>query len=530
MKIFDFDEDVQKVINDRYINLPSIKWRNWMDIDSKEKYINFVLNSSGLINVSDILTKTKNLSINSSSFSIDFAKFVEEAPTGDPLVICHTSGTTDSRINALKWYHMTFSNVRRYWAPGMKAIFESSGLKKDNSVVIFVPSRLKFDGLKIRNGKKYVSLYSSEFSQRIMLSIIRPASYSFFEYKNVLNLEVISKILNLEDIAVISAPAITILKWADVDKLREGIEKYLKSNFDTENDYSEKYLNMIKSKGLRTTAKIIQQELSEKLKDATLVFSISSLSERNWDLIRKFMNWKKGFEKFTNLYVVSEVGPVASSLGNFEISRLNQMYMLPLSLPVIESKSKKELLTNSIYKIGKLLINRMEGNNPLINIDIGDVIKINSQDGLPIIDGKIYRNSFKLKYPISISNRIEQSDKYEIYVGDFFDMPNFEFFNPRKLLEGINNIVPNLSDSLLLSVRNEEKILYLPRIDNISSQKKIEKIILDSFNSKAQVRIEYIEEQPINFLKDRSIMLNKVRSGKIPKGVLKKWPLYVLKQ
>ena len=43
------------------------------------------------------------------------------------------------------------------------------------------------------------------------------------------------------------------------------------------------------------------------------------------------------------------------------------------------------------------------------------------------------------------------------------------------------------------------------------------------------MEIQLIEEKPVDFLKNRTEILDKVRSGKYPKGILKKWPLYVIK-
>ena len=73
--------------------------------------------------------------------------------------MCHTSGTSDSNINGLKWFHMTKSIIQQLWAPGMQAIFESSGLKSNSSAVIFIPSRMNFDGIQSYKDKKYISLY-----------------------------------------------------------------------------------------------------------------------------------------------------------------------------------------------------------------------------------------------------------------------------------------------------------------------------------------------------------------------------------
>ncbi len=534
MPIFDIDKKIQKIINELYSELHTIKWSNWLNINSKQDYLNQVLKNSGLDNVEDIFAKIKSEKIKSSSFSISLETLLNQAPNGEPFIICHTSGTTDSRLSALKWYQMTFSNVKRHWAPGMKAIFESSGLKKTNSAVIFVPSRLEFDGLKEVNGKKYISLYSSEFSQRIMLSMIKPHSYSFFEYKNATNIDVISKILNLEDIAVLSAPATTILKWADINKFKTAINRSVKSINDINDPQLESLLKIIKTNSLTNAAEIIQLKLSEKLRNATIVFSISSLSEKDWILIRKFMNWKKGSEKFTNLYVASEVGAIASSLGNFEISRLNQMYILPLSLPVLEKKGNKEIISYSKEKMGRLLMTRMEKNNPLVNIDTGDVINIKSQEGIPLIDGNILRDSFVLNYPIIISQKIDLPQKYEVLVGDYFNIPGFKFRKPREILECINDVYYNLIDSLLLLMSKgnlEGKTLYLPLFNNSLSldNPEIIECIRDKFKDNLPIKLEFISEKPVTFIEDRSVMTKKVRTGKIPKGILKKWPLYVIK-
>ncbi|MFX0010852.1 MAG: hypothetical protein ACFE9R_11085 [Candidatus Hermodarchaeota archaeon] len=530
MNLFDLDLETQKTINELYSDLSITKWNNWLDIDSKQEFLNYVLNNSGLYVVNDLYTRIKKEKTNSRSFSTDLESEIKQANKDEPLIFCHTSGTTDSRTSALKWYKMSMSNVSRYWAPGMKAIFESSGLNKKNSVIIFVPSRLEIDGTNEVNRKRFISFYSSEFSQRIMLATIKPYSYSLFEYKNATNIDVISKILSLEDIAVISAPAVTILKWADINKFKEGIKNSVKSLKSLSNPQLEGLLKIIKNNSITAATRKIQQIMSEKLRDATVVFSISSLSENDWALIRRFMKWKKGFERFTNLYVASEVGPIASSLGNFQISRSNQMYILPLSLPVLENKGKKSIISNSKNTIGKILVSKMEDNKPVLNIDIGDVINIKSQETLPLIDGKILRSSFTLKYPINVSQTIELPQRYEIMVGDYFDLPSFEFQQPRDLIECINKVYPNFTDSLLLVLDEDNtKIskLFLPNPP--SDYEEISNCIRALFKDTTQIDLEIISDKPVDFIKDRSVMANKVRTGKIAKGVLKKWPLYVIK-
>lgn len=534
MKSFDLDFEAQKIINNLYSELSLANWVNWLDISSKEDYLDYVLRHTGLGNIDDILIKIEKEKTDSKSFSIDKEALIYQLSKDESLILCHTSGTTDSRTSALKWFRMSLSNIKRNWAPGMKAIFESSGLNKKNSVVIFVPSRLENDGFNKTNGKKYISLYSSEFSQRIMLSIIKPYSYSLFEYKDATNIEIISKILDLDDIAVLSAPAITILKWADINKFKLGLEKSINSINGIANSQLEILLKIIKNNSITDAARKIQLMLSEKLRNATIIFSISSLSQENWVLIRKFMRWERGAEKFTNLYVASEIGPIASSLGNFEISRSNQMFVFPLSLPVLEYKGIKKILTKTNEKTGKILVSRMEENNPLVNIDIADVITIKSQDRLPLIDGRILRNSFILKYPIDISHKIKLPTKYNVLAGDYFDMPGFKFQRPRDLLECINNINSNSLDSLLLFINenNSDEIkLFLPILNNnISSGHQITTECIENKNQDdIRVKIVFIDDKPVNFVEERSFITNKVRTGKIPKGILKKWPLYVIR-
>jgi hypothetical protein len=43
-----------------------------------------------------------------------------------------------------------------------------------------------------------------------------------------------------------------------------------------------------------------------------------------------------------------------------------------------------------------------------------------------------------------------------------------------------------------------------------------------------KIDFELINDQPVDFLNERDEMLNKVRNGQISKGILKKWPLYVI--
>ncbi|MFW9941721.1 MAG: hypothetical protein ACFFFT_11830 [Candidatus Thorarchaeota archaeon] len=544
MESFDFDEEVQNSFNKSFLEIERINWKQWLEIDSREEYEELVLKISGLSSVSDLFNRIKSETTDSRSFSINLNDFLNNEEVVYPIIFCHTSGTTDSNISKLKWFHMSIDNVRRQWAPGMQAIFESSGLDTNSSAIIFVPSRLKFDGFQEFGDKKYISLYSSEFSQRVMLSIVKPKSYLFYEYKNSKNLEIISQILTMENISVISAPAITILGWADINRLKIGLKKSMDLINQTHNSKAEQLLLEIKRKGLESTAKKIQRKLSEKLRNATLIFSISSLSEPEWVLINKFMKWERGKERFTNLYVASEVGPFAASInnGNFEISRLNRMYVFPLTLPVIEYKGIKTIISRTKDKLGRLYVSRLNNSDLLINIDIGDIISIEDQKGLPQINGKVLRNQFQLKYPIKISNQIKIESKYKTYAGDFFSLEDFEIIEPRNLLNQLKETCQFSYDSLLLIKSYENDVikwsLVLPssKNENCITENQMKNILLKHQKSEdlkraineEKINIQIIEEQPVNFLSTRAEILAQVRKGKVPKGILKKWPLYVV--
>ncbi len=544
MRAYDFDIEIQKIFNKQFFDIPSINWKKWLDISSKEEYEELTLKNSGLSSISDILERITKEKTDSKALAININNFLANFQGSKPIILCHSSGTTNSKISALKWFPMSDWVVKHYWAPGMQAIFESGGLSTHSSVVIFVPSRLNIDGLKTYEDKKYISLYSSEFSQRVMLSIIKPESYRFFEYKDSKRLDVIAKLLSLEKISTISAPAITVLGWADIAKLQRGIQETMKSIKDNEDPILEKLLLIIKNKGIKTATYEIQELLSKKFSQATIVFSISSLSEKDWDLIRKFMNWKRGEEKFINLYVASETGPFAASItkNGYEFSRTGNLYVFPLTLPAIESNGKFQLISRTESKIGNLLISRLNNSNVFCNIDIGDIINVVDSEALPQIEGKILRSNFQLKYPIHIIPEIPIPSKYHVYVGEFFNFDSFDIYNPRGLIYCINRNCNVDIDSLLLikdNIDGKDKLkLLIPSNGkkgclNLSKNKELlSKCINDEAFKKSilnnHIEIIPIDKTPIDFLATRKEMLEKVRKGIISKGILKKWPLYVV--
>ena len=544
MNSHDFDPAVQEVFSKQYREIAPTDWKSWLKISTNNAYEDLCLKLSGLSDVKDLFDYIRDKQTESREFSIDVERYIKNYESSSPLILCHTSGTTDSKKSALKWFDMTKDIVRRTWAPGMQAIFESSGLSSDGSVVIFIPSRMDTDGLKELDGKSLVSLYSSEFSQRLMLSLIKPKSYLIYEYRNSKDIDILIKILSLEKITAISAPAATILGWADFDKLKRGLEKSLKQDKTEKNSADSWFYSEMKAVGFDGAVKKLQSALSEKIANACLVFSISSLSESDWTLIRNFMKWKKGEERFTNLYVASEVGPLASSIhnGDFSVARSNQMYLFPTYLPVIEYRSKKELVSRTKTSKGGLYISREDTNGPLININLGDVVKLVKNEGLPLIEGKILRNSFRLKYPIKISKKIPVVSNYQACAGDLFQFKQFDIFDPRRLLNFLSGNCGVDIDSLLLVKFNSEGSsgwnLYIQEsgssrckkvyeLKNLFSKIPFDDGLIKAISSEI-IDIKLIDEPPVTYFLPRSEMVKKVQKGEIPKGILKKWPLYII--
>jgi len=541
----DFDPDVQFIFDKLFSDIQPTNWKKWLDISSKEDYLDLVLKNSGLSRVADIFERISKEKTNPTKMSIDIYEYLANFYGSEPLIVCHSSGTTNNDLTSLKWLHMSKEIVKLYWAPGMQAIFESSGLNSKSSVVIFVPSRLNTDGLNKFENKNYVSLYSSEFSQRLMLSILKPLNFTLFEYKFSKNINIIAKILSLNNISVISAPALTVLGWADIEKFQLGLEKSIKNVNPDPDPILEDLLITIKTKGIETASKEIQEMLSDKLSQSVIVFSISSLSSRDWDLIRRFMKWEKGNERFTNLYVASETGPFAASIDkDIEIhSRADELIVFPLTLPVLEYKGKKQLISESNSKLGKLLISRLNNSNAFINLDIGDIIQLTNQQALPKIKGKILRSEFQLRYPISISKKLHLKSDYYIYAGDYFNFETFEIYDPRALMNCLRIGSKLDIDSLLLIepkeniIKSWKLVLNSDSTRDCSNLKNYKEILLNCVKdedfrriiSNDRMEIQLIEENPVDFLKTRPEILDKVRSGKNPKGILKKWPLYVIK-
>ncbi|MHA2326132.1 MAG: hypothetical protein ACXACB_12070, partial [Promethearchaeota archaeon] len=296
--------------------------------------------------------------------------------------------------------------------------------------------------------------------------------------------------------------------------------------------------------GIKAAAKEIQELLSKKVKNATIVFSTSSLSEKDWQSIRKFMKWEQGKERFINLYVSTETGPFAASItkDSYESSRQGNLYVFPLTLPSIENKGRIQLISRAKNLIGNLLVSRLSDSKEFINVKTGDVIEIVHQKAIPQIKGKILRSNFQLKSRLEISQELSVQRDFQIYVGDFFNFNNFDFYDPRNLLNCLN-LKSNLEvDFLILKKETTSReikwILIIPlngKSKSYNSENIIEVVVncvknetLKTALLNHQVEIVLLEKNPINITETRNDMLEKVRKGEVAKGILKKWPLYVI--
>ncbi len=535
MESYDFDPHLQKVFNDQFKDLPVVDWKKWRDLSSREDYESLAQKMSGFtieeIEEADNATDPRSLSLDGNA--------VLNPDTEDSslnglyedrtLIVCHTSGTSAGDIHELKWYRFSKDTIRRLWTPGMRAIFESSGMRSSSSSVVFVPSRIQVDGNVKVDGKRLIRLYSSEFSQRLAISILKPEGYVLDEYKNFRTLQTVSKILSLSDVSTVSAPAAILLGWADIGKLRAGLERSLKGETEAseENPVYMEMRKMIEKRGLEKSSMKIQKELSDLLSRANLIFSTTALKEDEWAKLRSFLKWSKGEEKVTNLYVGSETGPFAASI---ERGEKISMRVFPLTLPFIERKGKRELISRTGNRFGKLLISR-NAETALVNIDTGDVITIEGQDGLPKISGEILRSAFELK---NVSTGPMRGNG-KILTGDYFNFGDFEIISPKRMLNCLEkklNVYPLLKGPAML-VSGDPNKMILPLDDNNLDKIRVEipscpgSENLDNSIKNSKLILES-GATDLNDSLERSRLYKLVKVGKLPKGVLKKWPLYVV--
>ena len=159
-----------------------------------------------------------------------------------------------------------------------------------------------------------------------------------------------------------------------------------------------------------------------------------------------------------------------------------------------------------------------------------------------MIGGDIFRDSFRLKYPVKISTNVEVPDDYDLYVGDYFIFNEFDIFNPKLLLNClIKSFALDIDSLLIKSVEREDNLSYqliVPRnstTDNLEYDEKLSLLsacpdvdeILNALKQQKLI-IKFIDDSPIDFIATRKDILAKVHNGNVPKGILKKWPLYVM--
>lgn len=525
MKSYDFDPDVQKVFLDLWSSIPLSDWKKWLDISSREEYECTAFTLSGLSAVNDFCDRMKTETTDPRSLSVD----VESLATreGEPVVVCHTSGTSGGHISDVKWFHISDAVVRQLWAPGMQAIFEASGLDARSCAVVFVPSRTQMDGMSVVNGNKVIKVYSAEFSQRLVLALVNPLSYVLHEYKNANSVQVLTQILSMEKISVVSAPFTTVLGWATLERLRKGIEKSL-SGTPEEIELTKKVDRL----GVKNAAREIQEQLSTALKNATFIFSTTGMTEREWNTIRTFLRWEKGAERVTNLYVGSEIGPFAASIDDDSLG----MHVFPLTVPVIEKRGNRDLMSRSVEKVGTLFVSRMHGLNPVMNIDTGDVITIKCQDDLPVIQSEVLRAGFRLKTDVTISSAVGVPEGI-LFVGTYFDLDGIEIRNPRQLITCLlERCHLDKKSSVVVRPDIDSWVMILPRSGGECSLADIQHNLslcpggklLETAIKEKKLQLNLVEENPVESKISRAERLEQVRKGNLPKGVLKRWPLYVV--
>ena len=531
MTTLDCDPVLQSIFDGKYGNFPLIDWKSWFSLSSAQDYESLALELSGLSCVENLSERMQHERTDPEALTVDVQTYVKFKKQKSPLIFCHTSGTSGGKMSDLKWYHFSDSLVSQLWVPGMQAIFESSGLDSDSSALIFIPSRNRGDGITRIDDFPVVKLYSAEFSQRLALSLINPQSYVLNEFKYYTTVQVLAHILSLDRLSVVSAPSSILLGWTNKDRLKNGLKK----SMDAVPDDSEarELADEIHRKGMDKAVAAIQTRLSDILSDATFIFSTTSLSEKDWVQIREFLNWKKGSEKVTNLYVGSEVGPFAASISADKdtISR-ETMYVFPLTLPTMYRSSGFLPISRMEQGTNTLFVSRMHEQYPLININTGDVITLKEFEGLPVIGTEILRSPFPLKMQVSVSPEAGISPE-NLYVGEYFDFNDFFIKNPRELVTCMTDAC-NLdrSASLLMVNREGGWEIIVPsshsKRDVLSCLESCpEGIALSRAIHDHRLHLKIIEGNPVIPPISRPELIQGVRAGELPKGILKRWPLYV---
>ena len=217
-------------------------------------------------------------------------------------------------------------------------------------------------------------------------------------------------------------------------------------------------------------------------------------------------------------------------------------FLFPLTIPVIKNNGNFELISRTKNKIGKLYVSRVGDSGYYINIDTGDVIMIKSQDGLPKISDEILRADFQFRMPLKISSQFKIKENHEIRVGSYFKTNGIEIINPSRFLKCLGNRISNDIETSILVENKNNRFIWKISVANSTifkgiSQKKLLDFVSEcphgseisnSIKSK-RLDIELIDFNPIEMKHLKSEVIQKVRTGILPKGVLKRWPLYFVK-
>lgn len=552
---FDFDPATQVALDAQFGNLACPDWRGWLDIGSLAEFEEAVFHYSGVPATVGAVQAMRGQVTTGRSLSVAVGHYLQAPGTPAMPVICHTSGTSGG---ALKWFPFSRELVQHTWGPGMRAIFETSGLDARGSAIIFVPSRIEDDGVARRHGKQPVFLYSAEFSQRLVLSLVKPAGYLIDAYRNATSLEKIAGMLALENVAVVSAPALTLLKWADREKLRQGIEasrarlKHDSSSMQAAGGAERQALadlvDLVDREGGDAATAVIQGRLSDHLAGATAIFSSSSLSPAQWQAIRDFFQWPAGAERVTNLYVASEIGPFAASIhpDADPAGGSPPMLVFPVTVPTLESRGKRTFLWEVPDGHGELAVSRVTGlaryyQRPWVpNLLTGDVVELVPGEGAPRITGKILRAAFPLKRAVTIAPyaTVPVPTPHEVLVGDYFELDFADVSNSRELLRALQRELAVPSGASLLLTRELDKpweMVVPTRHARPAGDEVLEALracpsgrALARAVAQGTLEVTCVAEDPVAPEVAREEIVAAVRAGKLPKGALKRWPLYVV--
>ncbi|MBP2143867.1 hypothetical protein J2127_001035 [Methanococcus voltae] len=599
---YDTDYLLQNIFNKKIKGMKGLDWINWLYYDKEEYedaiFKNTGIEEHQIISNMEKTTQSRDFSLdgnlllkeNPTDEDFQNLKLTDKNP-----ILIHTSGTSGGDLSKLKWFEITDNSMENLWVSGIRAIYDSSFLewytrpyggssndpkndlrdtrnnRNKGAMVFLIPSGLQIDGVSKLDDTYLTRLYGFELTQRIAVALYPKSNYLIDYYSKAYSLSTILKILSLGKIAIIAVPYNVILNWNNPKKLKEGFEKELKdmvkltklvdtnnsensenseslkdsetlddkkikhndNNTEFYNDYI-KYKNKFEQNPEKTV-KELQNRLKEQLKDAVLISGTTYMIKRQWDDLRSFMGWEKGQERLTNVYIGSEIGPFSATINKADNYR---QYVMPLTIPILERKNSRELLTRSKYDYGNLLISKMDG-YPIYNIDTGDVITLLDKKRIPKISGEILRANFKVNLDMVVKNL----PKGDIIAGDYFRLKDFEIVNSKEITSCISDKFNLDKNNPIILVNSEKYRLIVPiklEKDKATVQlelaqkvkEELEVCPIDDDLKKAlkDFEIELNENIALEPKGGREELLKKVKSGKMPKGVLKKWNLYVINE